>query len=164
MKRGTLFPGGTDVHIQQHIHQKDLNLCSNWSSNLSLVSMSLSNLFLIKFSKFLVLYFGCGCYFWFYNTYEFTLSFLWIKNMSAKTTKYIRKCWERSVKSLNPVRVIKNSSFGQHFLYTDVYMVQNFLKFLWWRFLVPRSKLLLVGSAAFLQDMRYFKFVNVSIL
>ena len=26
-KRCTLLPGATDVHIQQHIHQKDLNLC-----------------------------------------------------------------------------------------------------------------------------------------
>ena len=26
-KRCTLLPEGTDVHIQQHIHKKDLNLC-----------------------------------------------------------------------------------------------------------------------------------------
>ena len=26
-KRCTLLPGGTDVYIQRHIHQKDLNLC-----------------------------------------------------------------------------------------------------------------------------------------
>ena len=42
----------------------------------------------------------------------------WIKNLSAKTTKYITKCWERSVKSksnLNLIRVMKNSSFDQHF-------------------------------------------------
>ena len=26
-KRFTLLPEGTDVHIQQYIHQKDLNLC-----------------------------------------------------------------------------------------------------------------------------------------
>ena len=26
-KRGTLLPEGTDIHIQQHIHQKDLNFC-----------------------------------------------------------------------------------------------------------------------------------------
>ena len=26
-KRFTLFPVGTDVHTQQHIHQKDLKLC-----------------------------------------------------------------------------------------------------------------------------------------
>ena len=35
----------------------------------------------------------------------------WIKKLSAKTTKYILKCWEKSVKrrfNLNTIRVIKN--------------------------------------------------------
>ena len=44
----------------------------------------------------------------------------WLKNLSATTTKYIPKCWEKSVKmnsSLSFIRVIKNSSFNQHFLY-----------------------------------------------
>ena len=26
-ERHTILPDGTDVHIQQHIHQKDLNIC-----------------------------------------------------------------------------------------------------------------------------------------
>ena len=45
----------------------------------------------------------------------------WIKNVSAKTTKSVPKCWERSVKgksNLNFIRVKKNSPFNQHFLYT----------------------------------------------
>ena len=81
---------GTDVHIQQHIHQKDLYLyryCSvkkNKNKKLNCVMiliitssstlqfifflfvflfqwMSLINLSLIKFWKFLVIYLGCGC-------------------------------------------------------------------------------------------------------
>ena len=38
----------------------------------------------------------------------------WIKKLSAKNTKSISKCWERSVKrksNVNSIRVIKNSSF-----------------------------------------------------
>ena len=68
----------------------------------------------------------------------------WIKYLSAKTTKYILKCWERSVKRKSNIsfRVIKNSSFDQRFL-----MVKTFLKILWWRFLVPHSEHLLVSSA-----------------
>ena len=85
--------------------------------------MSLSNLFLIKFLKFLVL--GLWLYdFWFYHTNDFksplTPSWRWIKKLSAKTTKYIPKCWERSVtrkSNLNFTRVTKDSSFDQHFLY-----------------------------------------------
>ena len=34
--------------------------------------MSLSNLFLIKFEKFHVLYLGCGCMAWFYDADDFT--------------------------------------------------------------------------------------------
>ena len=41
----------------------------------------------------------------------------WIKYLSAKTIKYILKCWERSVKRKSNIsfRVIKNSSFDQRF-------------------------------------------------
>ena len=56
------------------------------------------------------------------------------KKLSAKTTKYIPKCCERSVKRksyLNFIRVIKNSSFDQHFvLYSDMYgpnLSENYL-------------------------------------
>ena len=40
--------------------------------------------------------------------------------MSAKTPNYIPKCWERSVKgkyNVNFIRVIKKSSFNEHFPY-----------------------------------------------
>ena len=47
----------------------------------------------------------------------------WIKNLSAKTAKYIPKCWE------------------------NVYMVKTFLKILWWRFLVTHSERLFVSNA-----------------
>ena len=103
--------------------------------------MSLSNLFL-KFGKFLVLNLGCGCMTFNFIT-QITLRQLfsypcpWIKTLSAKTTKYIPKCWERSVKrksNFSFIKAIKNSYFAQHFRYV---MVKSFLKILWWRFLVP---------------------------
>ena len=102
-----------------------------------------------KFGKFLVLY--RAVVLWLNFTTQMTLCHLlpmpicpWIKYLSAKTTKYILKCWERSVKRKSNIsfRVIKNSSFDQRFL-----MVKTFLKILWWRFLVPHSEHLLVSSA-----------------
>ena len=68
-------------------------------------------------------------------------------NLSAKTIKYILKCWERSVKRKSNIsfRVIKNSSFDQSFL-----MVKTFLKILWWQFLVPHPEHFLVSSATLL--------------
>ena len=100
----------------------------------------------IKFWKFMVLYLGCGCMSFDFTT-QMTLSHLlsypcpWIK-----TSKSVLKCWERSVKrnsNRNFIRVIKNSSFDQHFL--CICMVKTFLKIIWWRFLVPCSELLLVN-------------------
>ena len=72
---------------------------------------------------------------------------LWIKYLSAMTTKYILKCLERSIKRKSNIsfRVTKNSSFDQRFLVC--YMVKTFLKILWWWFLVPRLEHLLVSSA-----------------
>ena len=57
-----------------------------------------------------------------YDTNDFKSLFMpcrWVKNLSANTTNYILKCWERSAKrksNLNFIRVIKKSSFNQHFL------------------------------------------------
>ena len=48
----------------------------------------------------------------------------WIKYLSVKTTDYIQKCLEISIKrrsNLNSIRVRKNSYFDQHSLYTDMY-------------------------------------------
>ena len=91
-----------------------------------------------KFGKFLLLY---GLWFydlisqhkWLYVTSSYPCP--WIKYLSAKITKYILKCWERSVKRKSNIsfRVIKNSFFGQRFL---IYMVKTFLKILLWRFLI----------------------------
>ena len=99
-----------------------------------------------KFGKFLLLY---GLWFydlisqhkWLYVTSSYPCP--WIKYLSAKITKYILKCWERSVKRKSNIsfRVIKNSSFDQRFL------VKTFLKILWWRFLVSHSEHLIVNSA-----------------
>ena len=61
----------------------------------------------------------------------------WTKNLSTKTTKYIPECWERSViRKSNPnfIRVIKNSSFDQHFLYI---WTKPFKKFFGDNFLFP---------------------------
>ena len=74
------------------------------------------------FIKYLVLYLRCGCVILFYNKNDFEsplTSCRWIKNLSAKTTKHISKI-ERSIKRksfLNFIRVIRKSSFDQHFLY-----------------------------------------------
>ena len=85
------------------------------------------------------------------------------KILSAKTNKYILKCWERSVKRKSNIsfRVMKNSSFDQRFLY--IWLLKP-LEILWWRFLVPRSEHLLVSSATLSCKTQYFDFVNVSIL
>ena len=94
--------------------------------------MSLSNLFLMKFWKFLVLYLGCGCVV--FKSLRWLKSLLppppslppsisMNKKLECKDHKYIPKCWERSVKrksNLNFIRAIKNSSFDQHFLYFDI--------------------------------------------
>ena len=96
-----------------------------------------------NFGKFLVLYLGCVVWLlisqhkWLYVT---SCPCPWIKNVSAKTTKYILKCWERSVNrksNLGFIIVIKKL----------MYMVQNFLKILGWRFLDLRSEHLFVSSA-----------------
>ena len=72
----------------------------------------------------------------------------WIKNLSAKTSKYILQCWGRSVKR----KCISVSSESQkiHLLINIfyIYMVKTFLKIPWRRFFVPRSDYLLVSSAA----------------
>ena len=84
-----------------------------------------------------------------YMTLRHSYPWLWIKYLSAKTTKYILKCWERYVKRKTSIsfRVIKNSSFDQGFLMC--YMAKTFLKIFWWRFLVARSEHLLVNSASY---------------
>ena len=51
-------------------------------------------------------------------------------------------------KSLNFIRIIKNSSFFWPAF--SIYMVQTLLKIIWWWFLVPLSERLLNSSAALL--------------
>ena len=83
---------------------------------------------LLSFETFWIFMFGLWLYdFRFYDTNGFTSSHLlhyhscpWTKSLSAKTTKYIPKCWEKSVKrssKLNSIRVINNSYWDQYFLY-----------------------------------------------
>ena len=86
---------------------------------------SMGSLFLITFLKLLATHFGGVVTniisisvmwtddFWLYVTD--LIPCLWIK-----ATKYIPEYWERSVKrkcNLNFIRVIKNSSFEEHFVY-----------------------------------------------
>ena len=106
-----------------------------------------------KFGKFLVLY--QAVVLWLNFTTQMTLCHLlpmpicpWIKYLSAKTTKYILKCWERSV------RVTKNTSFDRRFLMVKTSIktsISNYLvmitSIIWWWFLVPRSEHLHVRSA-----------------
>ena len=101
--------------------------------------------------------FGLWLYdFWFQDTNDFKSPLTvcrWIKNLSAKTTKYTPKHWDRYANrdsNLNFIRVIKHSSFDQNFQYNIFNMVFfniNFLKILCWQFLVPRSERLLISSA-----------------
>ena len=112
-------------------------------------NICLSYLFL-KFGKFLVLYLGCSCATFNFTTQR-TLRHLiprpMNKNLSTKTTKYILKCWESSVKrksNLSFIRVIKIHILIEVFY---MYLAKIFLKILSWRFLVPRSEHLLVSSA-----------------
>ena len=77
--------------------------------------MSQSNLFVIKVWQFLVLYLTCSC-----MNFNSPLTRPWIKQLNAKTTKFIPKYWQRSVKTksnLNFIRVTKSKSFDQHFLW-----------------------------------------------
>ena len=74
----------------------------------------------------------------------------WIKKLSKNTTKCILKCCERCIQKkskLSFIRVVKNSSFDQRFLYV---MVKSFLKILSWQFFVPRSEHLIVSSTTLL--------------
>ena len=55
-----------------------------------------------------------------FNSYDFKLLLPVNQKLGAKATKYIPKYWERSVKKkpkLNFIRIIKNSSPDQHFVY-----------------------------------------------
>ena len=83
-------------------------------------------LMLPKFGKFLVLYLGCGCMIFNFTT-QMTLHYL----LSGKTTKYILKYWERSVKrksNFSFIRVIKIHLLINVFC---IYMVKTFLKILY---------------------------------
>ena len=63
----------------------------------------------------------------------------YVKYLSAKTTKYILKCWEKSIK-----RKSNGYQFQSHkkfiFWSTFSYMVKTSLKILWWWFLVALSE------------------------
>ena len=90
-KRFIILPKGTCVHIQQHIHQKDLNLC------LDHVTMPRLLLNLKKHKQELWLYIYD---FWFYDKSDFKSSLTpwrWIKNLSGKTTKYILRNVEKDL-------------------------------------------------------------------
>ena len=142
-KRCTLLPESRDVHIQQHIYQKDLNLClplykvivelgktQTRNSTVFMLLIIWSNstlkfLFLFGFNECLWAIFSLLSFenFWFYicvvvvpMTFNFmtqmTLRHLlhpypWIKISSAKTTKSILKCWERSVKRMSNLKFIR---------------------------------------------------------
>ena len=79
----------------------------------------------LNLDNFRGLYLSCGCIVWLLVSqhkwlYITSYPCPWMKNLSANTTKYILKCWERSVKrkpNLSFIRVIKNSFFINAFLY-----------------------------------------------
>ena len=90
-----------------------------WNSNLLLVSMNVSQQsFPNKILKTSSYSWGCMTFdFTTHNWLQVTLYLMPMKtkNLSAKTTKYIPKRWERSAKrmsNLNFIRLMKNSSFS----------------------------------------------------
>ena len=93
---------------------------------------------------------------------HFSYPCLWIKYLSAKITKYILKCWQRSVKRKSDInfRVIKKIIFWSTFSYM---MVKRFLKNLWWWFLVPRSEHLLVSSETLLCKTENILTLSISV-
>ena len=141
------LPEGKDVHIQQHIHQKDLNLCltlycygkviveleKTRTRNLTVLmvivlwpSNTLKFLFVFGFNWCLWEIFSLNLEnFWFYiwvsvvwllilqHRWFYVTSYPcpWIKNLSAKTTKYIPKCWKRSVKRKSNLSFINHEKF-----------------------------------------------------
>ena len=97
------------------------------------------------------------CLYDFYFTTQMALGHLLstiptIKKLECKDhqiySKIMRNIYKKRKSNLNFIRIIKNSSFWLP-IYTDIPIVQTFLKILWWRFLAPRST--------------YFDFVNISI-
>ena len=96
--------------------------------------MSLRNIFL-KFGKFLVLYLGCGC-----MTFNFTTQMI-LRHLLPMPMNKKLECKDHTSQF--------HQSWKIHLLINIFYMrmVKSFLKILWWRFLVPRSKCLLVRSA-----------------
>ena len=96
----------------------------------------------------LIFGFICGLLlhdFWIYDANDFKSPLTpWVKNVTAKTTKFIPKSWEKSVKrksNFNSIRVIKIHPLINIF-YILIYMAQTFLKIL-----NPHSERLLVSSA-----------------
>ena len=88
----------------------------------------------INIFKYPALYFACGCWYCLQICYTNRLLLIlhrrwfrvtsypcsWTKDLSAKTTKYIPKCWERSIErnsNLNFVSIIKT-----HLLINIVYI------------------------------------------
>ena len=146
---------GTDAHIQQNIHQKDLDFClplyfyakvivelektqTRNSTVLYMVliirpSSTLKSQFVFGFNECSILVIssllrfenfwcyinlGCGCM----TDYMKQMTLSHLLPISIKKTEIAKttKCRERSVKrksNLNFIRVIKNSSFDQQFLY-----------------------------------------------
>ena len=64
------------------------------------------------------------------------------KKLTANTSKYIPKFWERSVRRKSDLDFIRDiwSTFS-------IYMLQTFLKTLSWQFFVSRSERLFISSA-----------------
>ena len=86
--------------------------------------------------------------------------------MSAKTTRYIPKCWDRSEKrkpNLSFIKIIKSSSFGQSFEVLDIHS-RNISK----SFLLTISSSQLSTSPCNRANLscktKYFNFFSVSIL
>ena len=107
-KMSTLLPEGTDVHIQQHIHQKHFNLCLPLSYyGKVIVNKCLGELFpLLSFEKF-----------WFYicglnlrPTAQVTLLHLFPANTQRWSNVHI--CWNNVATSVNKISMLIQCRFA----------------------------------------------------
>ena len=80
------------------------------------------------------LYIGYGCVnfdFTIFDDLSYLLAPMPMKKWSAKTTKYIPKCWEKSVKRNSNLNVMNFFITWSTFSINWLYMVQTFLKIHW---------------------------------
>ena len=178
--RSTVLAEGANIHIQQHIHHKDLNFClplsyygkfivkleknTNKDSSVFIVliiwpNFTLKLLFAFGFNEFLWPTFSFLCF----ENFRFCISvvvtcllifgtddfkspqlhcWLWIIKLRVKITKCVRLCQERSAKEKSNPNVVNPKLISWSIF--SIYIVETFLKIVWWQFLVSCSESLVL--------------------